>query len=890
MFSRILTKIMGNKNDRDLKQIAPIVQQISDLEPEMARLSDSQLAELTPKFRQRIAEGESLDDLLPDAFACIREVAKRVLNMRHFDVQLIGGIVLHRGCIAEMKTGEGKTLAATLPAYLNALEGKGVHIVTVNDYLAGRDTEWMGKIYRALGLTVDCIRHSLSDAERKVAYAADITYGTNNEFGFDYLRDNMKYELADCVQRGFNFGIVDEVDSILIDEARTPLIISGPADESTDKYYKVDRIVPRLRRDIDFQIDEKARTANLTEEGVEKAEKLLAVGNLFEPQNMDWVHHTYQALKAHLLFKRDVDYMVKDGEVVIVDEFTGRLMPGRRFSDGLHQALEAKENVKIERENQTLATVTFQNYFRMYKKLAGMTGTAETEAEEFYKIYKLEVNVIPTNQTLIRTEFADIIYRTEREKYNAVVDEIKELYEMGRPVLVGTISIEKSEKIGSLLKRQRIPHVVLNAKYHAKEAEIVAQAGRKSAVTIATNMAGRGTDILLGGNPDFLTQQTLREKGKDAATMPEEALEKIRNHWIEACPKEHDEVVETGGLHILGTERHEARRIDNQLRGRAGRQGDPGSSRFYLSLEDDLMRIFASDRISGIMQSLGMEEGVPIESKLITRQIERAQKQVEARNFEIRKHLLEYDDVMNKQRVAIYAIRRDLLEGVDQRDYILQLANDITSDLLEQYTPKGKPADTWDLDGLRVSVGNQFGLDMVQLGIDPKDITYEQLADKLLETVRTHYENKEKRFGPDYMRLQERIIMLQVLDMQWKDHLWSLDHLKEGIGLRGYGQRDPLIEYKKESFSMFEELRIRIEEETIRYLYLFEPISREEQEAREKEREEARRNLKREQDLVYSAGDSAQAPPTKKREAAKVGRNDPCPCGSGKKFKKCHGR
>jgi preprotein translocase subunit SecA len=889
MFSTILTKIMGSKNDRDLKLIAPIVQRINDLEPEMARRSDSELAALTPKFRERLAAGETLDDILPEAFAAVREVGKRTLNMRHFDVQLIGGIVLHRGRISEMKTGEGKTLVATLPAYLNALEGKGVHIVTVNDYLAGRDAEWMGKIYRALGLTVNCIQHPLTDEERKIAYAADITYGTNNELGFDYLRDNMKYDLADCVQRGFNFAIVDEVDSILIDEARTPLIISGPTEESTDKYFKVDRIIPRLRRDIDFQVDEKARTVNLTEEGVEKAEKLLAVGNLFEPQNMDWVHHTYQALKAHLLFKRDVDYMVKDGEVVIVDEFTGRLMPGRRYSDGLHQALEAKENVKIERENQTLATVTFQNYFRMYKKLAGMTGTAETEAEEFYKIYKLEVNVIPTNRELIRTEHPDVIYRTEREKYNAVVGEIKELYEKGRPVLVGTISIEKSEKLSTLLKRQGIPHVVLNAKYHAKEAEIVAQAGRKKAVTIATNMAGRGTDILLGGNPEFLTMQTLREKGLDAATMPPGDYDRIRQHWLEVCPRDHDEVVAMGGLHILGTERHEARRIDNQLRGRAGRQGDPGSSRFYLSLEDDLMRIFASDRISGIMQSLGMDEGIPIESKLITRQIERAQKQVEARNFEIRKHLLEYDDVMNKQREAIYAMRRDLLEGADQREYVLELANDILADLMENYTQREKPADTWDLEGLRVNLGNQFGFDIAQLGLNLNEISYPQLSDALSEKVRTIYEDKEKRLGLEYIRFQERMIMLQVLDTQWKDHLLSLDHLREGIGLRGYGQRDPLIEYKKESFSMFENLRTRIEEETIRFLYLFEPISREEQDAREREREEARRRVQREQNLVYSAGDSAPAGPAKK-DQMKAGRNDPCPCGSGKKYKKCHGK
>ncbi len=889
MLSTILTKIVGSKNERDLKQITPIVQRINDLESEMAHRSNAQLAELTRKFRERIANGETPDDILPEAFAAVREVGKRALDMRHFDVQLVGGIVLHRGRIAEMKTGEGKTLVATLPAYLNALEGKGVHIVTVNDYLAGRDAEWMGKIYRALGLTVGCIQHNLTDEERKAAYAADITYGTNNELGFDYLRDNMKYNMVDCVHRAFHYAIVDEVDSILIDEARTPLIISGPAEESTDKYYKVDRIVPKLRRDIDYQVDEKARTVNLTEEGVEKAEKFLAVGNLYEPQNMDWVHHTYQALKAHLLFKRDVDYMVKDGEVVIVDEFTGRLMPGRRYSDGLHQALEAKENVKIERENQTLATITFQNYFRLYSKLAGMTGTAETEAEEFYKIYKLEVNVIPTNRTLIRTEHPDIIYRTEREKYNAVVDEIKELHEKGRPVLVGTISIEKSEKLSTLLRRQGIPHVVLNAKYHAKEAEIVAQAGRKKAVTIATNMAGRGTDILLGGNPEFLTQQMLREKGSDAAKISTEEHGKIRQNWTEICAKEHNEVVAMGGLHILGTERHEARRIDNQLRGRSGRQGDPGSSRFYLSLEDDLMRIFASDRISGIMQSLGMEEGVPIESKLITRQIERAQKQVEARNFEIRKHLLEYDDVMNKQREAIYAIRRELLEGVDQREYVLELANDIMLDLVDKYTPKDKSTDLWDLEGLRVSAGNQFGFDLAQLGIDSRDATFEQLAEILPATVRKNYEQKEKRFGPEYIRFQERIIMLQVLDMQWKDHLWSLDHLKEGIGLRGYGQRDPLIEYKRESFDMFEDLRTRIEEETIRYLFLFEPLSREEQEAREKQREEARRKLQREQNLVYSSGDSTPAAPAK-REVAKVGRNDPCPCGSGKKFKKCHGR
>ena len=888
MINAILTKIVGSKNERDLKKMRPTVERINALEPELVRLSDLQLAEMTPKLRQRIAGGETLDDILPEAFAVAREASKRLLSMRHFDVQLIGGMVLHQGKIAEMKTGEGKTLVATLPAYLNALEGKGVHIVTVNDYLAGRDAEWMGKIYRFLGLTVGCVQHPLSDPERRAAYAADITYGTNNELGFDYLRDNMKYDLGDYVQRAFNFGIVDEVDSILIDEARTPLIISGPAEESTDKYYKIDRIIPRLRRDLDYQVDEKARTVNLTEEGVEKAEKLLAVGNLFEPQNMDWVHHIYQALKAHLLFKRDVDYMVKDGQVVIVDEFTGRLMPGRRYSDGLHQALEAKENVKIERENQTLATITFQNYFRMYPKLAGMTGTAETEAEEFYKIYKLEVLVVPTNQTLIRTEYSDVIYRTEREKFNAAVDEIKELYQKGRPVLVGTISIEKSEKLSSLLKRQSIPHVVLNAKYHAKEAEIVAQAGRKKAVTIATNMAGRGTDILLGGNPDFLTLQTLREKGQDPDALPKVEYDAIKKHWVEHCRKEHDEVVQLGGLHILGTERHEARRIDNQLRGRAGRQGDPGSSRFYLSLEDDLMRIFASDRISGLMQSLGMDEGVPIESNLITRQIERAQKQVEARNFEIRKHLLEYDDVMNKQREAIYGLRRELLEGTDQREYILELAEDILLEFVERHAPKDKSPEDWDTEGLRIAVGNQFGLDIAAAGVDLKNGTYAELVEKLSARVRSIYEEKEARIGPEFMRFHERMIMLQVLDAQWKDHLYALDHLKEGIGLRGYGQRDPLIEYKKESFAMFEDLNARREEESVRYLYRFEPISQEELDARERAAEEARRRAQRQQNLVYSGGDGT-AVPAAKRPAAKVGRNDPCPCGSGKKYKKCHG-
>ncbi|RPJ86645.1 MAG: preprotein translocase subunit SecA, partial [Acidobacteria bacterium] len=662
MFNAILTKIIGSQNERDLKKVSPLVGAVNSFGDTYTKLSDSGLKGKTAEFRARLQNGETLDDLLPEAFAACREASWRAIGLRHYDVQLIGGAVLHSGKIAEMKTGEGKTLVATLSVFLNALAEKGVHVVTVNDYLARRDSEWMGPIYRVLGMSVGVIQHDMPDQDRKAAYGADITYGTNNEFGFDYLRDNMKYSLEDCVQRGHNYAIVDEVDSILIDEARTPLIISGPSEESTDKYYKIDKLIPRLRRDEDYSIDEKARTVVLQEPGIEKAEKFLGVENVYDPRNMELVHHIQQALKAHTLFKRDVDYMVKDGEVIIVDEFTGRLMPGRRYSDGLHQALEAKEGVKIERENQTLATITFQNYFRMYKKLAGMTGTAETEAAEFEKIYKLQVVVIPTNRDLIRHEFPDTIYRTEREKFNAVVEEIKELNEKGRPVLVGTTSIEKSERLAGLLKRRGVKHVVLNAKYHEKEAEIVSQAGRKAAVTIATNMAGRGTDIILGGNPEFTAKLILREQ--DLAW--EDNMDQYRKEMDKLLPAwkiEHEEVVKLGGLHIIGTERHEARRIDNQLRGRAGRQGDPGSSRFYLSLEDDLMRIFGSDNISGLMQKLGMEEGVPIESRLITRQIERAQKQVEARNFEIRKHLLEYDDVMNKQREEVYRFRRELLEG-----------------------------------------------------------------------------------------------------------------------------------------------------------------------------------------------------------------------------------
>ena len=897
MFNRILAKILGSQNERDLKRIQPIVNRVNELEASVSNLDDAGLKARTPEFKQRLERGESLDDILPEAFAVVRETSRRTLRMRHYDVQIIGGAVLHEGKIAEMKTGEGKTLVATLPIYLNALKGQGVHLVTVNDYLARRDAEWMGPLYRFLGLTVDMIQHDMPDQDRRDAYNADITYGTNNEFGFDYLRDNMKFSAQECVQRGHRYGIVDEVDSILVDEARTPLIISGPSEESTDKYTRIDRLIPRLIREEDFKVDEKARSVVLQETGIEKAEKFLGVENVYDPRNMALVHHIHQALKAHALFKRNVDYMVKDGQVIIVDEFTGRLMPGRRYSEGLHQALEAKEGVKIERENQTLATITFQNYFRMYDKLAGMTGTAETEAPEFEKIYKLQVNVIPTNQPLIRDEYEDVIYRTEREKFIAVVDEIRECNSQGRPVLVGTTSIEKSERLARLLKRKRIKHVVLNAKYHEREAEIISQAGKGRSVTIATNMAGRGTDIILGGNPEFQARLKLRGRRLDENTQEYEAeLEKLLPAW----EGEHEEVVRLGGLHIIGTERHESRRIDNQLRGRSGRQGDPGSSRFYLSLEDDLLRIFGSDRISGLMQSLGMEEGVPIESKLITRQIERAQKQVEARNFEIRKHLLEYDDVMNKQREEIYRFRRELLEGKDQKPYILNLADELVQELLGSHVSMEEDPRNWDFEGLGINFQRIFGLGLPQ---DAHLMDRPELDDRLAAMARNRYEEKEAEIGPEVMRWYERMIMLQIIDQQWKDHLLALDHLKEGIGLRGYGQRDPLVEYKRESFELFEDLWNRSTEEMVRMLYLLRPISAED------ERELRGAHARRQQQVSYSGPETAPPPqPSRRanrgrmdaRSAAavktvvrtmpKVGRNQPCPCGSGKKYKKCCGR
>ncbi|PYQ31624.1 MAG: preprotein translocase subunit SecA [Acidobacteria bacterium] len=908
MIDKVLTAIFGSKHERDVKAMRPTVAQINALEPEISALSDDQLREKTNEFRERLkpvvqaledvkkevpldehavkaAKDDlqyALDDLLPEAFAVCREAGKRVLNMRHFDVQLMGGIVLHRGKISEMKTGEGKTLVATLPVYLNALTGRGVHVVTVNDYLARRDSEWMGRLYKFLGLTVGVIQNSHGDRERQQAYRCDVTYGTNNEFGFDYLRDNMKFDLEAMVQRDPVYAIVDEVDSILIDEARTPLIISGPSEESVDKYYQVDRIIPKLIKDADFQVDEKQHTAVLTEEGVAHAEKLLKVDNLYDPANMDTLHCVNQAVRAHALYRNDVEYIVTDGEVVIVDEFTGRLMPGRRWSDGLHQAVEAKEGVRIEAENQTLATITFQNLFRMYEKLAGMTGTADTEAAEFDKIYKLEVIVIPPNRAMVRRDQPDLVYRTEREKFDAIVQEIKEKQETGQPSLVGTISVEKSEHLASLLKRQGVPHVVLNAKYHEREAEIVAQAGRKGAVTIATNMAGRGTDILLGGNPEFLAAQKTKE-----VTEPRERQkieEEIREQWN----RDHEEVVSLGGLHILGTERHESRRIDNQLRGRSGRQGDPGSSRFYLSLEDDLMRIFGGDRIMGIMERLGMEEGVPIEHGMVTRAIERAQKQVEGRNFEARKHLLEYDDVMNKQRESIYTLRRSILEGREGKEYILNAADEIVAFLIDTHVPEGDREHPNEPE-LNAELYDYFGLDLEDAGVDLDSMPRDTVKEKIVESVNARYEEKERAVGPDNMRLNEKYLLLQVIDQQWKDHLLNIDHLKEGIGLRGYGQRDPLIEYKKESFELFQEMMERIQDHVVKILWKMAIGGSAEGSAEEVQRvQRALPPQPPKQQLTFSGAPKEAAAPVK-RTQAKVGRNDPCPCGSGKKYKKCHG-
>ena len=928
MIPAILRAIFGTKHERDVKRMQPVVAQINALEPEMQRLDDAGLAAKTDELRKRVADGEELDDLLPEAFAVCREAARRRLGMRHFDVQLIGGMVLHNGTIAEMATGEGKTLVATLPAYLNALTGKGVHIVTVNDYLAKRDAQWMGPIYETLGLTVGVIQHeasfqydpsyvtpdvrmtALRPIGRREAYAADITYGTNNEFGFDYLRDNMRFSLEELVQRELNYAIVDEVDSILIDEARTPLIISGPAEESTELYFKIDRIIPKLKRAAtivegklseveeqkagDFIVDEKARTVSLTEQGIASCERLLGIDNLYDPQHIDALHHIQQGLRAHSLFRKDVDYMVKDGEVIIVDEFTGRLMPGRRWSDGLHQAVEAKEGVRIERENQTLATITFQNYFRMYDKLAGMTGTAETEAEEFAKIYKLDVTVIPTNQTLIRINNPDVVYKTEREKFNAVVDDIRERNDKGQPILVGTVSIEKSERLSALLKKRGIRHEVLNAKYHEREAEIVAQAGREGAVTIATNMAGRGTDILLGGNPDFLSKEILRKKGLDPATASPEARAAALQEARRITGPEHQRVVERGGLHIVGTERHESRRIDNQLRGRSGRQGDPGSSRFYLSLEDDLLRIFGSQWIQSIMDRLGMEEGEPIEHKLVTRAIATAQKRVETHNFEIRKHLLEYDDVMNKQREIIYGMRGQILDGASQADTIAEWIEDITGGTLDGYAPEAAHVDDWDMAGLAEALHRQFDLRIPPAAFE--DIASRAALEELVNgAVTARYAERERELGTDLLRALERHEMMIVIDAQWKDHLLSIDHLKEGIGLRGYGQRDPLTEYKKEAFELFQDMVERVKAAVVERLFKVQVVRDAPMElpamtawART---HESRGELPGERPNgapapAVAAPRPAATPRTPTGE--KIGRNDPCFCGSGKKYKKCH--
>jgi preprotein translocase subunit SecA len=1003
-FDKVLTSIFGTANERAIKRMMPVVTAISALEPEIKKLSDEQLRAKTAEFRARIAarianltdpeeikkaEREALDEILPEAFAVVREAGWRAVHMRHFDVQLIGGMVLHDGKISEMKTGEGKTLVATLACYLNALAGKGVHVVTVNDYLAKRDAEWMGKIYEFLGLTVGVIVHDLDDNERRAAYAADITYGTNNEFGFDYLRDNMKFELKDCVQRGHYYAIVDEVDSILIDEARTPLIISGPTDQTTDKYERVRKFIPQLvlgeevewsdhKRQAelgirlsegekffsgDYVVDEKHKTIGVTDDGWITIEKALGIDNIADAENWDLKHYVETAIKAHALYKRDVDYVVKDGEVIIVDTFTGRLMPGRRWSDGLHQSIEAKEGVSIRKEDQTLATITFQNYFRLYQKLSGMTGTAETEAAEFEKIYKLEIVVIPTNKPLLRIENPDVVFRTAKEKYKAVADDIARLHEQQQPVLVGTTSIEKSELLSSILARKGVRHVVLNAKFHEREAEIVAQAGRLGMVTIATNMAGRGTDILLGGNAEFMARQDLVKKSRARAISVAEGaispmapagflrfyyqgqeFEVAEPEWNDTFAvynqdalAEHGKVIEAGGLFILGTERHESRRIDNQLRGRAGRQGDPGESRFYLSLEDDLMRIFAKQWVSTLLERLGMEEGVPIESKMISKRIEGAQKAVEAQNFESRKHLLEYDDVMNKQREAVYGLRRQLLEGVEQRELILEdYVGGILSAALDEFAGENVRPDQWNLKGLDDRLMGQFGMTLASAGISTHEMTRHELGDAIFDKLKEHYESKEKLLGPETMRYHERMVMLSVIDGLWKEHLLSMDHLKEGIGLRGYAQQDPLVAYKRESFDMFEAMMLKFQEDTARFLFRMQILGPDGQpiqtfaaprapvppappvdsaelpaalqaaalQAAPREisiparqpsttidaiERDFHRKKQRELAVASRAGAGEASQPQQRFVGEKVGRNDPCPCGSGKKYKKCHG-
>jgi len=985
LFEKTFAKVFGTANGRAVKRMLPRLTAISSHEAEFAALTDDQLREKTVEFKGRIeaarqavptkdgvadpdeiyaAEKAALDEVLPEAFAVVREAGKRTVGMRHFDVQMLGAMALHSGKIAEMKTGEGKTLVATLPCYLNALAGRGVHVVTVNDYLAKRDAEWMGKIYGFLGLTVGVIVHDLSDQQRRDAYGSDITYGTNNEFGFDYLRDNMKFDLKDMVQRGHYFCIVDEVDSILIDEARTPLIISGPTDQTTDKYAVANEIIPKLELGEftetvdtktytgDYTIDEKSRSITVTDEGWVKIEALLGIGNIADPENWAMKHHIETAVKAHTLYKRDVEYVVKEGEVIIVDEFTGRLMPGRRWSDGLHQAVEAKEGVDIRKEDQTLATITFQNYFRMYKKLSGMTGTAETEAAEFNSIYKLDILVTPTNRVMKRIEHSDVIYRTSKEKYFAVADEIARLHAEKQPVLVGTTSIEKSELLSDILKRKGVRHVVLNAKFHEKEAEIVAQAGRLGMVTIATNMAGRGTDILLGGNSEFMARQDLVKRSIARAVSAAEGaispvappgmvrfyyqsqeFEVTQEQWDEAVAShesaakiEHDAVIEAGGLHILGTERHESRRVDNQLRGRAGRQGDPGSSRFYLSLEDDLMRIFAGERMKSLLLTLGMEEGVPIEGRMISSRIEGAQKAVETQNFESRKHVLEYDDVMNKQREAVYGLRKQLMEGVDQKLLITEdYTSTILSNILDENAPQKALVDNWKMEQLFTQVYDIFGAKFND-EIDVHQLNRHEFGETLFEKLRERYDLKEKILGEPNMRYHERVVMLSVLDGLWKDHLLEMDHLKEGIGLRGYAQQDPLVAYKKESFDMFESMMMRFQEDTARHLFRMQilapdgtPIETQEQLTRLQsappptsrviegnappviqtrppqttidalEKEFARKKQRELEAAKMAGGSAAASTPAPRSAGAKIGRNDECFCGSGKKYKKCHG-
>ncbi len=893
----IIKKVFGTKHDRTIKKLQPMVARIESLEPSYLEASDEELKAMTGLFREKLDNGAPLDDLLPDAFAVVRETGRRVLNMRHFPVQLIGGYILHEGNIAEMRTGEGKTLSATLPVYLNALSGKGVHLVTVNDYLASRDAEWMGHIYNFLGMDVGTIVHGLSNEERRKAYACDITYGTNNEFGFDFLRDNMKLSIEHMVQREHNFAIVDEVDSILIDEARTPLIISGPADRAPERYYETDKVVPGLRQEIDYILDEENRAVSLTDQGIDRVEQRMKVNNLFLPENIETLHMINQALRAHTLYKRDRDYVVRDSQVIIVDPFTGRLMAGRRWSDGLHQAVEAKEQLKIEKENETLATITYQKYFLKYDKLGGMTGTADTESAEFEKIYETSVTVIPTNKPIARDDMDDVIYKTEPEKFEAVIDEIRTMHEAGRPVLVGTASVEKSELLHRLLTQATIPHNVLNAKHHKSEAEVIAQAGRPGAVTISTNMAGRGTDILLGGNPEALARVDVGSLDPELESEEEydRRLKEATNKYVERCAADKQRVLELGGLHVLGTERHESRRIDNQLRGRAGRQGDPGSTRFYLSLEDDLLRIFGSDRMKGMMERLGMEDGVPLEHPWLSKAVGNAQSKVEGRNFGIRKNLLEYDEVMSQQRDAVYGIRNQVIGGGDSEAMVMEYAANIAHDFCLEKLPS-RSDDEIDLEGLNRILTDQFKMPFALTIDDVAAVPASEVADKIMEQVRLWYASKQELIGEENLRYRERYFLLNVTDELWKSHLQAMDHLRGGIGLRGYGQRNPLLEYKKEGFEMFQMMRDLREQNVVDRL--FQNLGQEraltdeekrmllEEQAR-KERERAAEAATRANKLGGRRRGPAAKPVTFRREGSKVGRNDPCPCGSGKKYKKC---